>query len=424
MRKESNILNALDWPTVLIYLALVATGWMAIYAVGYKGAGETTFGLGTAHGKQLFTMAICVVLIGAILVIDHRLWPALAYWFYALALLGCVAAILLAPETKGAHSWFDLGVFKFQPSEFAKFATALALARYLTTQNVTIRNMKHRLIAFAIAFVPAAVIILQNDKGSAIVFGGFLLLLYRQGLPLTFLVIAVYIGALFLLTLAFGATAITIGLAVVAAACIGWLSLNFKFHRQRIILAAGAFAVSALFIMLAVQPIFEKVLQPHDRTRINVLLGKEIDPYADYNVEQSKIAISSGRFSGKGFLQGTITQGEFVPEQRTDFVFSGIGEEFGFIGTSIVVILFVALLLRIVYLAERQRSDFTRIYAYGVASVIFVHFALNIAMVIGIFPTVGIPLPLVSYGGSALMGFTIMLFILLRLDAARMAVFR
>lgn len=424
MRKESNILNSLDWVTVLIYLALIAIGWMAIYAVGYKGAGETAFNLSTSHGKQLFTFGICAVLIVAILVIDFRLWPALAYWIYGVIIVACIAVRFLAPEIKGAHAWFDLGIFRFQPSEFAKFATALALARFLTTQNVSVKNLKQRLIAFGLILLPAIVIILQNDMGTAIVFGGFLLLLYRQGLPLTFLAIILYIGALFILTIVLGKTALAIAVTLIAAALIAWLALNFKYNRPRIVLTTGALITSLVFVLFAVQPIFDQVLQEHHRTRINVLLGRETTADADYNVEQSKIAISSGRFSGKGFLKGTITQGEFVPEQRTDFVFSGIGEEFGFVGTSVVVLLFVGLLLRIIFLAERQRSDFTRIYAYGVVSVLFVHFALNIAMVIGIFPTVGIPLPLVSYGGSALIGFTILIFILLRLDAARKAVFR
>lgn len=424
MRRETSIFNTLDWPLVALYVALVAIGWMAIYAVGYKGEGETAFSLGTSHGKQLFTAAVCVLLIIGILVIDFRVWPALAYWIYGAMLAACLAAVVLAPETKGARSWFDLGVFKFQPSEFAKFATALALARYLTTLHISMRNLRSRLVAIGIMLLPAIIIILQNDKGSAIIFGGLLLLLYRQGLPLTFVVIAIYIASLFLLTIAFGSTAITLVLIGVAIALITWFALFFKNKRQRIVLTSGALALSVAFVLLGVKPIFEKVLQDRDRTRINVMLGKEVDAYADYNVEQSKIAISSGRFAGKGFLKGTITQGEFVPEQRTDFIFSGVGEEFGFVGSALLVILFVSLLLRIVFIAERQRSEFTRIYAYGVASILFTHFALNIAMVIGIFPTVGIPLPFISYGGSALIGFTILVFILLRLDAARKAVFR
>lgn len=414
----------MDWLVVIIYLALVGIGWLAIYAVGYKGEGETAFNLATAHGKQLFSATICLVVIVAVLAIDHRFWPALSYWIYAATIVACVAALLFAPETKGARSWFDLGVFKFQPAEFAKFATALALARYLTTQNVSLKNLRQRLIAFGIMLLPAAIIIMQNDKGSAIIFAGFLFVLYRDGLPVTFLLVALYVAALFLLTIAFGKLAVVLALVAAVGILIAWMARQFKQNRPRIIVASGAFVLSAAFVLFAVKPLFNDVLQERDRTRINVLLGKETSAYADYNVEQSKIAISSGRFTGKGWLEGTITQGEFVPEQRTDFIFAGIGEEFGFIGTGLVIILFIVLLLRIIRIAERQRSSFTRIYAYGVASVLFTHFALNVAMVVGLFPTVGIPLPLISYGGSALIGFTILLFILLRLDAARMAVFR
>jgi rod shape determining protein RodA len=322
--------------------------------------------------------------------------------------------------TGGATSWFKLGEFKFQPSEFAKFTTALALAKYYSALHIKHVSFQEKLKTYVIVILPFLLIILQNDLGTALIYVAFILVLYREGLSGNILIFGILIALLFFLTLVIEKT-ILISILVTIALLIYLLSRRKK---KELFLILGILISCTVFIF-SVNYIFNDVLAPHQKQRINILLGKEFDPHgAGYNLIQSKIAIGSGGFSGKGFLNGTQTRFDFVPEQSTDFIFCTIGEEWGFAGSFFFIILFVGLLLRILFLAERQRSSFSRIYGYSVAAILFIHFVINIGMTIGLLPVIGIPLPFISYGGSSLLGFTILLFIFLNLDSYRLQILR
>ncbi|MBO7226255.1 MAG: rod shape-determining protein RodA [Bacteroidales bacterium] len=415
--QEQNIFASIDWKIVGVYVILVCFGWMNIYSAVYDDAATGIFDLSQQHGKQLLWIAIAFVTAAFCLIIDSRFFSSTAYVIYGLILVLLVVVLFTATVTKGATSWISIGSFKLQPSEFAKFATALAFAKYLSTIDVDIRNKRTQVVAWGIILLPALLVLLQHDTGSAMVFAGFLLPFYREGMTGIILIIGLIAVVLFVLALAFNKFIVIALLVLVSLGYIFlWLTKSKRTLRN-ILKVAGLFVVCCMFVF-SVDFVFENVLEPHQKDRIYVLLGKCDDPRGiNYNVNQSKIAIGSGQLLGKGFLDGTQTKYNFVPEQETDFIFCTVGEEWGFIGSTLLVLGYLYLLLRIVIMAERQRSKFARIYGYSVASIFFIHFAINIGMVLGVLPVIGIPLPFFSYGGSSLIAFTLLLFVFIRQDA-------
>ena len=411
--------STFDWATILMYVAMVAWGWLAIYAADYN-PNSDIFSLSNSYGRQIIWISLAFVVALVILLLDHTIYPAFAYIIYGVVILALVSLFFLVTKTtKGALSWFEIGSFKFQPSEFAKFATALALAKYLSTYGISFKDRKTQLICFSIFLFPMLLILLQNDTGSAMVFAAFILVLYREGLSGFWLSLGAY-GALLSILSLFPIATFYTKLILEIILIISLILLIFKKKNRKIALIGLIFSASSLLFTYGVSYGYSEVLKKHQQDRIEILLGlKQDDRGVGYNVNQSKIAIGSGGFYGKGFLGGTQTKLRFVPEQNTDFIFCTIGEEYGFIGSFFLVVLYISLLVRLVQIAERQRSRFNRVYAYCVVSILFFHFAINIGMTIGVFPVVGIPLPFFSYGGSALLSFTIMLFILLRLDSNR-----
>ncbi|MFN5370784.1 MAG: rod shape-determining protein RodA [Bacteroidia bacterium] len=419
-RNNEGVLQNIDWILVFMYLLMVIMGWFNIYAAVYNEEYKSIFDTTQSYGMQLVWIISSLFIAFVILVIDGEAFPRLAWAIYGAFILLLIAVIFVGAEVKGSKSWIGVGSFRVQPAEFAKFATNLAIAKYLSNINIKIDNLNTKLIAAALFAVPALIIILQNETGSALVYGSFILVLFREGLSGNFLILGLMMVVLFVLALLVDETILSIILAVVAAG-----SLFFIRRKTRNILAVAGILVAALSFVYSVDYAFVNILEPHQKKRINVLLGKEVDPKgAGYNVNQSMIAIGSGGVLGKGFLKGTQTKFNYVPEQSTDFIFCTVGEEWGFVGSVVVIGLFVILLLRIIYLAERQRSAFSRIYGYGLASIIFIHLAINIGMTIGLAPVVGIPLPFFSYGGSSLWSFTILTFIFVRLDAYRFQILR
>ena len=415
MRQERTIFANIDWLSVLLFAALVIMGWINIYAAVFNEEQPSILDSTQKYGKQLIWIGGSLVLIILIMFTDGRIYEKLSIPIFILVVLLLAGVLIFGKEIKGAKSWFALGSFSLQPSEFAKFATALAVAKLLSLPQITMKKWSHRFIILGVMAIPAALIALQPDMGSVLVYGAFVLVMYREGVPGYYIFLALWLAALFVLSLLLPKLWLIGGLAGITVITIYFVRRN----RQAIFLSISALALSIVFAF-GVDYIFNNVLAPHQQSRFKVLLGMEDDPSgAGYNTHQSLIAIGSGGLSGKGFLQGTQTKYDFVPEQSTDYIFCTIGEEWGFLGTSLVVLLFVALLMRLVVLAERQKSDFARIYGYGVASILFVHVAINIAMVIGLAPVIGIPLPFFSYGGSSLWGFTILLFIFLRMDSYR-----
>lgn len=416
MRDERNIFRNLDWITIGIFLALVFIGWISIYAAVYDEEHHSIFDLSQRYGKQMLWIALSFVLALFILLTDPKFFNAFALPIYLATIILLVLVLLFGTTISGSKSWFQIGDFRLQPAEFAKFSTALALASLLGRIDTSLDQARTRVIAFAIIAVPALLILMQYDTGSAIVFGAFMLVLYREGLPGWPLLLAMIAGVLFLITLYTSQTAVLLGLVVLFA-----ISLIFvKRDIQNILTLLGILAAAVLFV-LSVEFVFHNVLEPHQRVRINVLIGLEEDIRgAGYNVHQSKIAIGSGGFFGKGFLQGTQTKFNFVPEQSTDFIFCTVGEEWGFVGSLVLIGLYLALFVRLIEMAERQRSVFSRVYGYAVLGILFFHFMVNIGMTIGLMPVIGIPLPFVSYGGSSLWAFTLMLFVFIKLDANRL----
>ncbi len=406
-----------DWLAIGLWFALMLFGWLNIYAAGYSAEHPMLFDFSVQHGKQLIWMAMAIFLAAVIILTEPRVFSNTAYPIYGIVMALLVVTLFVATVTKGGKSWIDFGAFKFQPSEFAKFATALAVAKYLSAINIDMKDLRTKIMVAAIIAVPAALIFLQHDTGSALVFIGFILPLYREGLSGNFLIIGVAAIVLFVLALLINKY-ILIGILVAGALFYLFVWLNKRSMRDYWRMAAVV-ACCAMFV-LSVDFIFNNVLEPHQRGRIDVLLGKTEDLQGSgYNVNQSKIAIGSGSFFGKGFLKGTLTKADFVPEQETDFIFCTVGEEWGFVGSSILVALYVLLLIHLVNMAERQRSPFARIYGYSVASILFIHLFVNVGMVLGLVPVIGIPLPFFSYGGSSLLAFTILLFIFIRQDASK-----
>ncbi|UZR92758.1 rod shape-determining protein RodA [Chondrinema litorale] len=428
--RENKLHHSIDWSIVAIYLALLLFGWINIYAAVYDPeVKQSIFSMDYNSGKQLVWIFASGVLIVFVLAVDFRIYEQYAFIIYGFLIFLLILVLFVGVEIAGSRSWFDLGVIGFsgarlQPAEFAKFGTALALSGYLNSTNKRADEPIVLIISFAILALPAALIILQGDTGSALVYSSLVLVLYREGFPGVILVVGVILVSFFVVTLffredSFDTFITTVAILGVVSSLASYLLVN---KRKKIKVAVSVFVVTLMLIFMAfsMDYILVNILKPHQRARIEVL----VDPYKDpkgsgWNVIQSKVAIGSGGFGGKGFLQGTQTKFDFVPEQSTDFIFCTVGEEYGWIGSMIIISLFTTLLFRVVALAERQKSRFARVYGYSVASIIFFHFTINIGMTIGLFPVIGIPLPYFSYGGSSLWSFTILLFILLKLDGHR-----
>jgi len=429
----------IDGIVLLLYVVLMAIGIMTIFSVEHRTSDVSLIMMNKSYMKQLTWFGYSLILGFIILLTDSKFFSSFAFLIYTIALAVLFITIFAGVDVKGSRSWLGVGSFRFQPGEVAKIFTAMALAKFLSLPETNFKTLKDRLIAVAIALTPAVLILLQSETGLALVYFCFFLVMYREGLPNAVLVIGFSIVALVLATLLIDRKVLFVILTLLAV-IIGLLMRNTLRRRMmpRIILV-GAWLFCMLFSQVAVPFAFKHVLQRHQIDRIFSTLGKEVpDEYdktlvageekktnsSEYNVLQSKIAIGSGGFWGKGFLNGTSTKNQFVPEQNTDFIFCAIGEQFGFVGSAILVILYISLMLRIIFIAERQRSVFTRVYAYSVASILFFHFAVNISMTIGLMPVIGITLPFISYGGSSVLAFSVLIFILVRLDADRQAMIR
>ncbi len=470
MLRNVNIWTNLDWVTVILYLILIFMGWANIYSAVFSEEHQNIFDLSQRYGKQLLWIVAALFLAFSFFTIDSRFYSEFAFVFYGLIILLLLAVLVFGTKINGARSWFEVGSFRIQPAEFAKFATGLALAKFLSNYNKQIHAPINLIKIASIVLLPAVLISFQPDTGSALVYMIFIFVLYREGLSGRFLMTAFLLGALFVLALTISFTMIIIIIVIgtllfysfqqqqfkdgiIVLISISFLTLvlfgvkyffdyTWEFHHilgtATIISAFFALLWAlrynlhkiyffALILLLSVpyiyssEYLFNNVLREHQQKRVNILLGKEKDVYgAGYNVNQSKIAIGSGGAFGKGFLRGTQTKYNFVPEQATDFIFCTVGEEWGFAGSTLVIFIFLVLMLRLIFLAERQRNPFSRIYGYAVVAILFFHFAINIGMTIGAVPIIGIPLPFFSYGGSSLWAFTILLFIFIRLDATRM----
>ena len=419
-RDDRSILQNIDWVLVGLFLVMVLFGWMNIYAAVFNDEHKSILDFSQNYGKQSIWIVCAFFIALMVLVVDGKFYAAFSYAIYGAMILLLLSTFAFARDVKGSYGWIDIGAYKLQPAEFAKFATNMALAKYLSTLDIRMKDFRTKIVSAIIIGIPAVIILLQNDTGSALVFGAFILVLYREGLSGNILLLGLISGALFVLALLLTKTVLFIVIGIISMLFVFLVRRNRK---NLLIIATGALV--AIAIVLSVDYFYNHVLQEHQRTRIDVLLGKEVDlKGAGYNVNQSKIAIGSGGFFGKGFLHGTQTKYDFVPEQSTDFIFCTVGEEWGFLGSLVVLGLFVAMLARIIYVAERQRSAYTRIYGYGVACILFVHLMINVGMTIGLAPVIGIPLPFFSYGGSSLWSFTILLFIFIRLDAYRFQILR
>jgi rod shape determining protein RodA len=413
--KNQSITNNIDWISVVMFIALVIMGWLNIYSSSLSSVtGDgSIFDLSQFYGKQLLYIGLAFPLILVILFVEGKFYEKYASVIYTISVLSIAGLFIFGKSVKGQANWYSFGSFGIQPSEFAKAATALALSKYLSDVQVNLKNVNNQIIALAIIFLPV-LLIAVHDPGSALIYAIFFVVLYREGLPGWYLLTGFGAIILFILMLITNNPLIVIGVAAVV------LVINYFRSRlmDRNIIASGIILVIIAIFSFSVSFVFNNVFKQHHRDRFNILLGKQVDMKGiGYNIHQSEIAIGSGGWFGKGYLEGTQTKGGFVPEQHTDYIFTTVGEEWGFFGSLIVIGLFVALFLRIIYLSERQKTKFSRVYGYSVAGILFIHFFVNIAMVAGIFPTVGIPLPFFSYGGSGLWGFTILLFIFLKMDA-------
>lgn len=419
MRAEkNNIFYGIDWLLVIIYFLLVGFGWVNIYAATASEENSEILNFSTRYGKQLIWILLSIPLIIFVLFFNSKFYERYASILYLFSILSLVGLFVLGKNINGAQSWYSFGGVGLQPSEFAKAFTALALAKLLSDRQYNLNLIKNQVKAFVIVFLPALLIALQPDLGSVLVYLSFFFVLNREGLTLNYIVIGVFAVILFLLTLLFGSFNLLIGVFILISIILFFFIrknkgyLKFNWHK-----IAGLYLIIGLYIF-STSYIYNDVFEQHQRDRFDILLGISKDTKKiGYNTNQSIQAISSGGFKGKGFLQGDRTQGKFVPEQDTDYIFSVVGEEWGFLGSTLVILLFMALLFRIIYLAETHTNKFGRIYGYGLASIIFFHVLINIGMVVGIFPTIGIPLPFFSYGGSSLWGFTLLLFIFIKLDA-------
>ena len=401
-----------DWVTIFVYIALVAIGWINIYSASFNEASTSFFDVKQVYTKQLMFICLSVLLIIFILAIEVKFYERFSSIIYLIALFSLLGLFLFGKNINGATSWYAVGGFTIQPSEFAKVATSLALAKYVSDIQIDLLTYQDQIKSLIIVFLPAILIIPQPDPGSALVYLALIFALYREGLPTIYLLFSFIVAALFVATLSFGTVWVSLLILLITGIII------FKTEKKSIF-KYGILAVACIGFSISVNFIFENVLEQRHRDRFNIVLGKQVDTKSiGYNTNQSEIAIGSGGWTGKGWLQGTQTKGKFVPEQDTDYIFSTVGEEWGFLGSMGVVVLFLSLIIRLLILSERQKSQFSRIYGYSVASILFFHFFINIGMVSGLLPTIGIPLPFFSYGGSGLWGFTILLFIFIRLDAS------
>ena len=415
MREPKGIFYNIDKVLLLIYLAIIILGWVNVYAAVYSDEHRSIFDVSQRYGKQLIWIGSAFIIALLVLIIDIKFIVSFSYIFYGISIIFLLVVLAAGSVVSGSKSWFHAWGIALQPGEFAKFATCLVLAKYLSSQNAKITDRKTIFTVLFFLLLPVLLILKQNDLGSAIVFSAFIFMFYREGFSGNVLIIGVIVCFLFFLALVMNKFILIIALAVIASIFLIFIKRN----KKNILSLVGLFLLSAGFV-LSVDYGFDNFLEKHQKSRINVLLGKEIDSKgAGYNINQSKIAIGSGGFLGKGFLKGTQTKYNFVPEQSTDFIFCTVGEEWGFAGSFIVISLYLALLIRIIVVAERQRSKFSRIYGYGVASIIFFHFTINIGMTIGLSPVIGIPLPFFSYGGSSLWAFTLLLFVFIKQDAYR-----
>ena len=414
--QNKNILQY-DWMILLLYIILVIFGWINIYAVGYeKDAGLAVwFNLSTNAGKQLMWIVGCMLLFILSLFFGTSFYRSLAYIFYLLSIV-LLAGTLVWGTTVGGHSaWFRLGNFQLQPTEFVKLTCALAIAKRLDRVTAKLTHLYTQVIVFSLMLAPVGLILLQGDLGSALVFGSFVVVCYREGFPSFLLVIGLGMVLVFILNLLIPSSYLIIGMLSVGFVLMGIYNRSIK----RILLI-GFVTVSTIIFTAVTDWVVNKALKPHQQNRLKILINPNEDPLGiGWNVTQSKIAIGSGGFLGKGFLNGTQTRYGFVPEQGKDFIFCTIGEEYGWVGSTLFIIIFIGLVLRIIYIAERQRLRFARVYGYGIASILFFHFFINVGMTIGLLPIIGIPLPFISYGGSSLWAFSIMIFIFLKLDAER-----
>ncbi len=419
MRNQKHLLEGIDIWLVALYVVLVLLGWMNIYAAVYNEEHQNIFDITQNYGKQMIWIGTSFFLAIIVMVIDGKFYAAFSWPIYIATMLLLLATPLLARDINGQKAWIEIGGFQIQAAEFAKFAANLALAKFLSQLNIKMEDFDTKVKAVCVIGLPFFLILAQNDTGSALVFTSFIFVLYREGLSSSFLLFGAGVGVLAILSLLFPQLYLLVGVGIITALMFMAIPRNWK----NFFIVCGLSAIMIGMVM-GVNLAFDK-LQPHQKERIEILLGKKTDNKgAGYNVNQSKIAIGSGGFLGKGFLQGTQTKYDFVPEQSTDFIFCTVGEEWGFVGSLVIIILFILLLLRVVFVAERQRSAFTRIYGYGVASILLFHFTINIGMTVGLLPVIGIPLPFISYGGSSLWSFTILLFILIKLDAYRLQILR
>lgn len=412
---NNSVVSKIDWPTVLVYLVLCGLGLGNIYSSTAAYTVDNIFSLEAVFGKQLFFLGISICTFAFVMFINVKFFERFSSIFYLICLASLVGLFVFGTTVSGATSWYSIGSFSLQPAEFAKAITALALAKLLSDIHTSLKKVTDQMYAFLIILLPVLLIIPQPDPGSALVFLGLLMVLYREGLPSLYMWTLVIMVVLFLLTLYLTPFIVSLILTTL------FLIFIFTYGKKgKMIFKSIIILFSCIGFAYSVNYIFNEVFEQRHRDRINIVLGKATDTRGiGYNTNQSEIAIGSGRWLGKGFLQGTQTEGNFVPEQHTDYIFSTVGEEWGFLGGVFVVVLFVFLLLRILFISERQKNDFSRIYGYGVASILFVHIGFNLGMVLGLIPTIGIPLPFFSYGGSSLLGFTILLAILIKLDSYR-----
>ncbi|WP_111309231.1 rod shape-determining protein RodA [Confluentibacter sediminis] len=410
-----------DWITIFLFFLLVGFGWLNILSASHTGETIDYLDFSQRYGKQLIFIFLTIGLIIILLAIESKFYERFSSIIYIISMLSLVGLFIFGKNVNGATSWYGIGGMTFQPSEFAKAATALAVAKYISDLNTDIKRIKDQITVVTIIAIPAILVLLQKDAGSTLVYGCFIFILYREGLSPAYLLITLSLIILALFSLKFGVLATSITLSLIV------LTHHFIRKRKPLIIQPISIIIGSILLSYGVKYFYDNILPFHQKDRITIWLSLEKDPEKlermkktiAYNLNESERAISSGGLTGKGFLEGTRTTGKFVPEQDTDYIFSTVGEEWGFIGSTMVVILFVLLLMRILHLAELQKSQFSRIYGYSVAGIIFMHFLINIGMVMGLIPTIGIPLPLFSYGGSGLWGFTILLFIFIKLDSDR-----
>jgi len=447
--KNASISKGIDWVTVMLYMLISIIGLICIFSVEFRTDDplmQSLLGFKKNYSKQLFYFGACCLLAIFILLTDSKLFTATANLSYLIGILLILATFVVGKEIKGSKSWIPLGFMNLQPVELGKIFTALALSKYLSMPEIDFKKPKSQMIAAAIAFTPALLSILQGETGLALVYFSFLIPMYREGLPSVYLVIGAAMAILLVVSLLFHAKTLLIAFTILAVLVIYYSRKRLKRNSRLLASIFVGWAFCCLFVGVAVPFVFKHVFKKYQADRIFSMVGVD-NPFADnstadlmntdeaktkqkkteqqnYNVKQSKIAIGSGGFLGKGFLKGTQTQGDFVPEQHTDFIFTSVGENFGFWGSATLMLLYLGLLLRIVAMAERQRSTFSRVYAYSVAGIIFFHVAVNICVTIGLAPVIGITLPMMSYGGSSLLTFTVLLFILIKLDADRQMVLR